>query len=57
MDKLYTCDEIAERYSVPIVTVWRWIREKKLPAMKIGKKYQVRQDDILMFENERRTIQ
>ncbi|WP_099204617.1 helix-turn-helix domain-containing protein [Scatolibacter rhodanostii] len=56
MDKLYTCDEIAERYSVPIVTVWRWIREKKLPAMKIGKKYQVRQDDILQFENERRTV-
>lgn len=56
MDKLYTCDKIAERYNIPIESVWRWIRQKKLPAMKIGKKYQVREEDISQFEKERKVI-
>ena len=55
MDNLYTCDKIAKRYNVPIGTVWLWIREKKLPAMKIGKKYQVKQEDLAKFEGSRKT--
>lgn len=55
MDKLYTCAEISERYSVPLGTVWLWIRSKKLPAIKIGKEYRIATEDLKKFENERRT--
>ena len=56
MSKLYSCDEIAQRYSVQIITVWDWIRKKKLPAIKIGKEYRISEDDIKIFEDERRTV-
>lgn len=57
MSKLYSCDEIAERYSVQVITVWDWIRKKKLPAMKIGREYRVSDEDIKAFENKCRTVQ
>ena len=55
MDKIYNCDEIAKRYGVRIETVWDWIRKKKLSAMKIGKVYKVREEDLKKFENDRMT--
>jgi len=33
--KLYTCNEVAERYSVKVITVWDWIRKGKLEAIKL----------------------
>lgn len=56
MSKLYTCEDIAERYGVKVFTVWGWIRNKKLPAMKIDKSYRIREEDIHKFESERMTI-
>lgn len=50
MEKIYNCEEIAERYGVRISTVWDWIRNKKLTAMKIGKYYKVREEDLKKFE-------
>ncbi len=55
MSKLFTCEEIAARYDVKIITVWDWIRKKKLPAIKIGKQYRVSEDDIKEFEEKART--
>ncbi len=55
MSKMYTCEEIAERYSVQIITVWEWIRKKKLPAIKIGKGYRTREEDLNTFEDARLT--
>lgn len=55
MSKLYTCKEIAERYGVEVITVWDWIRKKKLPALKLGKEYRVRDEDIKAFEESRLT--
>lgn len=59
MVKLYTCDEVAERYGVRTDTVWGWIRNKKLGAIKIsgGKGLRISEDDITAFENARRTFQ
>lgn len=37
MGELYTCKDVAERYGVQIITVWEWIRKKKLGAIKIGR--------------------
>lgn len=56
MPKMFTCEDIAERYNVKVITVWDWIRKRKLPAMKIGKFYRISEDDIKAFEDSRRII-
>lgn len=55
MNNIYGCEEIANRYGVRIETVWDWIRNKKLTAMKIGKSYKVREDDLKKFEESNLT--
>lgn len=57
MPKMYTCEEIAERYGVKTITIWDWIRKKKLPAIKIGKEYRIRVSDLERFEDSRRTVE
>jgi excisionase family DNA binding protein len=54
--KMYTCGEIAKRYGVKIITVWEWIRLKKLPAIRIGKEYRIKEEDLKEFEESRRTV-
>lgn len=56
MEKLYSCEQVAERYSVKVETVWAWIREKKLPAVRIGKSYRVKATDLELFENSNKTV-
>ena len=57
MSELFTCYQVAERYGVKTLTVWDWIRKKKLPAIKLGRDYRIRQEDIEAFERERMTVQ
>ena len=54
MARLYTCAEVAARYSVEIITVWDWIRKRKLGAIKLGKEYRISENDLLQFEETRR---
>lgn len=54
--KYFTCDEVAEIFGVKKLTVWAWIREKKLKAIQTGKNYRVRPADIREFENARMTV-
>ena len=56
MADLYTCKEVAQRYGVEVITVWDWIRKRKLGAIKIGKEYRISADDIARFEESRRTL-
>ena len=56
MSKMHSCSDIAERYGVQVITVWEWIRKKKLPAMKIGRDYRISDKDIEIFEESCRTI-
>lgn len=56
MSKMYTCDEVAERYKVKTITVWDWIRKKKLVAIKLGREYRISEDDLIQFEKARKTI-
>lgn len=56
MSKMYNCEEVSERYNVKVITVWDWIRNKKLPAIKIGREYRIREEDLEAFEDERRTV-
>ena len=58
MGRLYTCDEIAERYRVKVCIVLSWIRKKQICAINISnsKGYRIREEDLLEFEHARRTI-
>lgn len=56
MAELYTCEEVAQRYGVKVITVWDWIRKKKLAAIKLGKEYRISDDDLKAFETARRTV-
>ncbi|GHU90979.1 hypothetical protein FACS1894202_11680 [Clostridia bacterium] len=57
MEKLLTCEQVAERYGVKVITVWEWIRSKKLPAVKVaGKLYRIRAEDIAIFETRYETV-
>lgn len=57
MEKLLTCEQVAERYSVKVITVWEWIRSKKLPAIKVagGRVYRIRAEDLEAFEKQYET--
>ena len=50
MDRVYTCEEVAEMYRVKISTVWGWVRDGKLKAIKIGKSYRIKQEHLDEFE-------
>ena len=56
MEKLYRCEEVANRYEVQITTVYDWIRKKNLPVLKIGKSYMVQESDLKQFEEMRKTV-
>lgn len=55
MAQLFTCNEVAERYRVKVITVWDWIRSGKLPAVKLGRDYRISEDDLQKFESDRKT--
>ena len=56
MAELHTCTDVAARYGVEVITVWDWIRKKKLGDVKIGREYRISDDDLRAFEDARRTI-
>lgn len=56
MSEMYTCKQVADRYGVKTLTVWKWIRTKKLSAVRIGRSYLIRKEDMEAFENARVTI-
>lgn len=55
MAELYTCQQVAERYKVEVITVWEWIRKKKLPAIRIGRSYRIDANDLAEFERRGKT--
>lgn len=48
--KFYTVTDLSERYSVKPATVWGWIRNGKLTAIKIGKQYRIPETIVTQFE-------
>lgn len=56
MEKFYTCEEVAERLGVKVTTVWSWVRDKSLPAIKIVRTYRVKASDLEEFEKAHRTV-
>lgn len=56
MEKFYSCEQAANRYAVKVETVREWIKEKKLPAVKIGKLYRIKECDLIAFEQKNQTF-
>jgi excisionase family DNA binding protein len=50
--KVYTTEEVAQLLTVTARTVQEWIRTGKLPAVRYGRLYRVRADDLAKFGQE-----
>lgn len=48
-EQYYSIDEVAKTLKVAYLTVYRWIQAKKLVALKAGKQYRVRKEDLDTF--------
>lgn len=55
MPEMFTCEEVANRYRVKVLTVWEWIRKGKMSAIKLGRDYRISEEDLKKFEMERKT--
>ncbi len=54
--RFLTVEDIARDLSVAEDTVRGWIRQKKLPAYRVGKEYRIKIVDYERFLEQRRTI-
>ena len=55
MEKYYTIDEVAELLKVSKMTLYRYIKSKKLPAIKLWKEYRVTASDLQSFLDSKKT--
>jgi excisionase family DNA binding protein len=58
-DELLDVGKVAEELGVHVDTVRKWIREKQLRAVKLGRRggYRIRRSDLDAFLRKRETIQ
>ena len=54
--RFVTVKFISEDLDVPEDTVREWIRQKKLPAYRVGKEYRIKIVDYERFLQQRRTV-
>jgi excisionase family DNA binding protein len=47
--EFYTLPEVAKKLRLSRMTVFRYVRDKKLPAYRFGKDYRVRPKDLDAF--------
>ncbi len=48
-EQFYTLKEVAERLHVSRMTVYRYVKTKKLPAYKIGRDFRIKDEDLNTF--------
>lgn len=48
-EQYYSIDEVAKLLKVAYLTVYRWIHAKQLIALKAGKQYRIRKNDLDTF--------
>ncbi len=51
MDKYLTTEEVAQIYRIDEETVRRWCNNKKLKAIKVGRKWLIEKDILNLDEN------
>ena len=52
--RMMTSEEVAQKHEVKVKTVWKWIREKKLRAVRLAKGYRITADALAEFEQKLR---
>ena len=50
-DSFYTAEELAKELKVNIMTIYRYIKAKKLKAYKIGKEFRIDKQEFNKFLN------
>lgn len=45
-EQYYSIEEVSKMLKVAYMTVYRWVRSKKLTAYKAGKQYRVKKQDL-----------
>lgn len=48
-EEYYSIEEVAKTLKVAYLTVYRWIRAKKLIALKAGKQYRISKQELDRF--------
>lgn len=48
-EEVFSTDEVAEMLKVHRVTVWRWCKSGKLPAVQVGQQWRIRARDLQAF--------
>lgn len=51
----YTAREVAEMLKVHERTISRWIKDGRLPAIRLGNRYRISRQDLEKFLQDRRT--
>ena len=46
MEKFFTPEELAGRFKLTRMTIYRLIRARKIPAIRIGKSYRISEQDL-----------
>lgn len=48
-EQYYTIEEVAKMLKVAYLTVYRWIQAGRLNAVKAGKQYRIKKEDLESF--------
>lgn len=48
-DQYYSIEEVAKMLKVAYLTVYRWVQAKHLIALKAGKQYRIKKEDLDTF--------
>lgn len=48
-DQYYSIEEVSKLLKVAYLTVYRWVQDKKLVALKAGKQYRIKKEDLDIF--------
>lgn len=54
-DDYYSIEEVAKMLKVAYLTVYRWIQDDKLKAIKAGKQYRIKQYDLNNFTSYKKS--
>lgn len=54
-DNFYTADELAKELKLNVMTIYRYIKAKKLQAYKIGKEFRIDKEEFNKFLNKVKT--
>ncbi len=50
-DQYYSIEEVSKMLKVAYLTVYRWVQAKRLIALKAGKQYRIKKEDLDFFLN------